>query len=83
MCLAVPGKIESINNEGDLLRTGKVNFGGIVKDINLGYVPEAKVGDYVVVHVGFAISTLDQAEAERVFEYLREIDELDELKEEY
>ncbi|HSB12630.1 MAG TPA: HypC/HybG/HupF family hydrogenase formation chaperone [Blastocatellia bacterium] len=80
MCLAVPGKIESIAGDDPLLRSGRVNFGGIIKEVNLGYTPEANVGDYVIVHVGFAISTLDQAEAERVFEYLRLIDELGELE---
>ena len=80
MCLAVPGKIISIEESDPLLRSGRVNFGGIVKDVNLGYVPEARVGDYVIVHVGFAISTVDEVEAERVFEYLREMDELGELE---
>jgi len=79
MCLAVPGKIISIAGSDPLLRSGRVNFGGIVKEVNLGYVPEAKVDDYVIVHVGFAISTVDQAEAEQVFEYLRQMGELTEL----
>ena len=79
MCLAVPGKIISIAGNDPLLRSGRVNFGGIVKEVNLGYVPEAKVDDYVIVHVGFAISTVDQAEAEQVFEYLRQMGELTEL----
>jgi hydrogenase expression/formation protein HypC len=57
---------------------GKVRFGGIIKEVNLAYVPEAIVGDYVVVHVGFAISTLDASEAERVFAYLQELGALDE-----
>lgn len=81
MCLAVPGKITSISGDDPLIRTGKVNFGGIQKDVNLAYTPEAKIGDYVLVHVGFAISTVDEDEAQRVFEYLRQMDELDELKE--
>lgn len=75
MCLAVPGKIVSIEG-ADVLRSGKVNFAGVVKQVNLCYVPEAKVGDYVVVHVGFAISVVDEDEAIRVFEYLRSMDEL-------
>ena len=80
MCLAVPGKLISINeNEDPILRTGKVSFGGIVKEVNIAYVPEAQVGDYVIVHVGFAISKLDEAEAQKVFEYLREMGELEEL----
>lgn len=82
MCLAVPGKIINIDEADSLLRSGKVNFGGIVKEVNLGYVPEATVGDYVIVHVGFAISIVDKEEAERVFEYLREMDELGELESE-
>ncbi|MBZ0306721.1 MAG: HypC/HybG/HupF family hydrogenase formation chaperone [Anaerolineae bacterium] len=80
MCLAVPGKIISILNDDPIMRLGKVNFGGIVKEVNLAYVPEANVGDYVIVHVGFAISTVDEDEANRVFEYLEEIGELEELK---
>ncbi len=81
MCLAVPGKIESISaGDGLLERTGKVNFGGIVKDVNLAYVPEAQVGDYVIVHVGFALSRVDEEEAKQVFDYLRQMEELTELK---
>jgi hydrogenase expression/formation protein HypC len=81
MCLAVPGKIMSIEGEDPISRCGKVSFGGIVKQINLAYVPEAKIGDYVLVHVGFAISTVDEAEAEQVFKYLRQMGELAELEE--
>ena len=80
MCLAVPGRITSIEGGEPLLRSGKVDFGGVVKQVSLGYVPEARVGDYVIVHVGFAISTVDQAEAEQVFEYLRAMGELGELQ---
>ncbi len=79
MCLAVPGKIMSISGDDPLTRTGKVNFGGIVKEVNLAYVPEAAIDDYVIVHVGFAISTVDPIEAQRVFDYLQEMDELGEL----
>ncbi len=82
MCLAVPGQILSISDTNPLMRMGKVSFGGIVKEINLAYVPEAVVGDYVIVHVGFAISTLDAEEAHRVFDYLQEMDELGELEDE-
>jgi len=81
MCLAVPGKIESITDEDPLVRTGKVNFSGIVREVSLAYVPEANVGDYVLVHVGFAISIIDEEEANQVFEYLREISELEEIDE--
>lgn len=80
MCLAVPGKLLSISGDDPLTRMGRVSFGGIIKDVCLAYVPEAKVGDYVIVHVGFAISILDEEEASRVFEYLREMDELGELE---
>jgi hydrogenase expression/formation protein HypC len=93
MCLAIPGLVLSIEGgepaetsvleQGEpaawINRTGQVKFGGVTKEVNLAYVPEAKVGDYVIVHVGFAIGTLDEAEAGRVFEYLREMDELQEL----
>ena len=80
MCLAIPGRILSIAGDDPLMRTGRVSFGGIVKEVNLAYTPEAGVGDYVIVHVGFAISTLDQTEAHRVFDYLREMGELGELQ---
>ena len=80
MCLAIPGKILSVAGDDPLLRAGRVSFGGTVKEVNLAYTPEAGVGDYVIVHVGFAISTLDEAEAHRVFDYLREMDELAELQ---
>lgn len=78
MCLAIPGQILSTAGDDPLLRTGRVSFGGIVKEISLAYTPEANVGDYV--HVGFALSTLDEKEAGPVFEYLREIGELEELR---
>ena len=80
MCLAVPGLIVSIDGEDPLLRAGLVDFAGIQKRVNLSYVPEAVVGDYVLVHVGFAISTVDQAEAAQVLEYLRRMGDLHELQ---
>lgn len=74
MCLAVPGRLVEIVDGGDIaFRVGKVDFGGIRKDINLAYVPEAEVGKYVLVHVGFAISVIDEDEAKRVFEYLEQM----------
>jgi hydrogenase expression/formation protein HypC len=79
MCLAIPGRVMSVEGADELTRTGKVSFGGVVKEVNLAYVPEAGVGDYVVVHVGFALSKVDEAEARQVFEYLRQMDELSEL----
>lgn len=72
MCLAVPGKIISIEGE-DLNRMGRVSFGGVVKSVSLAYVPEAGIGDYVVVHVGFAISKLDLHEAEQTLHYLEQL----------
>jgi hydrogenase expression/formation protein HypC len=81
MCLAVPGKILTILVEEHLaLRRGKVDFGGIKKEICLDYTPEANVGDYVMVHVGFALSVVNEEEARQVFEALRQLDLLDELQ---
>jgi hydrogenase expression/formation protein HypC len=82
MCLAIPGLVLSISDDPPdaIKRVGQVKFGGITKEVNMAYVPEARVGDYVIVHVGFAISTLNEIEANRVFEYLREMDELQELE---
>jgi hydrogenase expression/formation protein HypC len=74
MCLAVPGQIIQIEGDQPGTRVGRVRFGGIVKEVNLAFVPEAQQGDYVLVHVGFAISRIDEAEAARVFAYLKEID---------
>ncbi len=79
MCLGVPGRITSIQPDPLGMPMGKVNFAGISKEVCLAYVPEAQVGDYVVVHVGFAISTIDEAEANQVFAYLAEMGELAEL----
>lgn len=81
MCLAIPGKLESVHGDDPMRRTGKVNFGGILKEVSLAYVPEAKTGDYVIVHVGFALSVVEPEEAQRVFEYLKEMEDLSELKE--
>jgi len=80
MCLAVPGKIVSIEGDDPILRDGKVNFGGIVKRVNLSLVPEAKIGDYVIVHVGLALSIVDEEEAKQVFEFLKTIGELSEIE---
>ena len=80
MCLAIPGRIESITvGEPDIFRTGKVSFNGIHKDVDLSMVPEAKEGDYVLVHVGIGISVVDEEEAQKTFEYLRQIGELEDL----
>ena len=81
MCLAVPGQVTAIQGDDPLTRTGKVNFGGISKDVCLAYVPEAKPGDYVLVHVGFALQVVDEDEAKEVFRYLDRMGELAELSE--
>jgi len=81
MCLAIPGKIESITGDDPLSRMGRINFGGILKEASLAYVPEANVGNYVIVHAGFALSRVDEDEAQKVFEYLKQMEELDDLKE--
>lgn len=75
MCLSVPAKLISISGEDPLLRTGKVSLGGILKDISLAFVPEARIDDFVLVHVGFAIAVIDAAEAKFVFDYLQNMDE--------
>ena len=81
MCLAVPGQILEVTRDEALgLVTGKARFGGIVKEVNLTYTPEAKVGDFVVVHVGFALSTIAEEEAREVFRYLEAMGELRELE---
>lgn len=74
MCLAIPGKLLDITGETPLTRVGRADFGGIVKEVNLAYVPEARVGDHILVHVGFAIAVIDETEAGRVFAYLDEIE---------
>lgn len=80
MCLAIPGRIISVEEADPILRTGQVDFGGIVKDVSLACVPEARVGQYVLVHVGLAITAIDEAEARRVFEFLDGLGELTELE---
>ncbi len=81
MCLAVPGKIVGIEREIDpTLRNARVDFGGIRKEVSLAFTPEAQVGDYVLVHVGFALSVVDEQEAARIFEMLKQMDELAELE---
>ena len=80
MCLGGPGKVVEILENPVGMTMGRVSFAGIVKEVCLAYTPEVEVDDYVVVHVGFAISTIDEEEAHKVFEYLREMDELGELE---
>jgi hydrogenase expression/formation protein HypC len=78
MCLAIPGKVlQEFESNG--MRMAKVQFGGIVREASLDYVPEAQVGDYVLVHVGFAISRMDEEEAARTYKALEELDQLTEL----
>jgi hydrogenase expression/formation protein HypC len=80
MCLAVPGKIVSvIEEEGLAWRRGKVDFGGVQKEVCLAYTPEASVGDYVLVHVGFALNVVDEEEAHNIFETLTELQRLEEI----
>ncbi len=82
MCLGIPGRIIEIapNERHPNFAEGKVDFGGVSRKISLAYVPEARIGDYVIVHAGFAISRIEETEALRVFDYLREMDELGELR---
>ena len=77
MCLAIPGKIVSVE-EANGLRSARIQFGGIVRQASLDFVPEAQVGDYVMVHVGYAISRVDAAEAERTYQLLEEMGTLEE-----
>lgn len=80
MCLAIPGKIKSIDTlYNGTVRMAKVSFGGIIKEASLEMLPDAQPGDYVLVHVGVAISKVDEEEAAKTFEYLKEIGEIDEL----
>jgi hydrogenase expression/formation protein HypC len=79
MCLGVPGQVIEIYREHDLLM-GKVDFGGVCKRVCLEHVPEIAVGDYALIHVGFALARIDEAEARQVFEFLAQIDELEGLR---
>ncbi|MGV3519341.1 HypC/HybG/HupF family hydrogenase formation chaperone [Luteitalea sp.] len=81
MCLAIPGRLVSIEGDDPLLRAGRVDFAGVVKVVNLAYVPEATIGDFVLVHVGFAIARVDEDEAARVLAYLAAMGDLAELEE--
>lgn len=79
MCLGIPGKVVETYREHDVLM-GKIDFGGVFKRACLEHVPHVKIGDYVVVHVGFALNTIDAEEAQRVFDFLEGMNQLDELK---
>lgn len=80
MCLAVPGQVLEIQGDDPLLRAARVSFAGVVKTVSLSCAPEAKVGDYVLVHVGVAISVVDAAEAQQTYDYLRQLGELEGLE---
>ncbi|MFW6171604.1 MAG: HypC/HybG/HupF family hydrogenase formation chaperone [Planctomycetota bacterium] len=81
MCLGIPGKVLEIvpSEQEGAMRMGKVEFGGIAKDICLAYLPDVEVGDYVLVHVGFAISRLDEEEAAEIFSYIEQMGELSDI----
>lgn len=79
MCLSIPGKLTSISAQlDDTFRIGKVSFGGIQREVNLSMVPEAQIGDYVLVHVGVAIGMMDEVEAHKTMKYLLKTENLDE-----
>lgn len=80
MCLAIPGKVMEIRQDDQGVRMGKANFGGIVKQVCLEYTPDVQCGDYVLVHVGFALGKVDEDEAERTYQALRDMDQLGELE---
>ncbi len=82
MCLAVPGQIISLQGDTPLSKTGKVNFSGVIRDVNLSYLPDAQAGDYVIVHVGFALSKVDREEAEKTIADIAEIEKLGKEKQE-
>mgnify|MGYP002631657587 CR=1 FL=1 len=79
MCLAIPGEILSIEGDDVLLRKSRVSFGGVIKEVSLACLPEAKVGEYVLVHAGIAISKIDEDEAEKVFQALEDLGALEEV----
>jgi hydrogenase expression/formation protein HypC len=80
MCLAIPGKVIDVQGDDPLLRSARVSFAGVIKEVSLSCAPEAKPGDYVLVHVGLAIGIVDPQEAEETLRYLRQMGELSELE---
>ncbi len=80
MCLAIPGKVLEIETTGDGVRLGRTSFGGVIKQVCLEYTPEVRCGDYILVHVGFSLSVIDEAEAERTYRMLDEMRQLGELE---
>ena len=81
MCLAIPGKIVSIDESNKELKMAKVNFGGVMKDICIQWLPDVQVGEYVLAHVGFALNKIDQKDAEETIEILKQMGDLKELEE--
>ena len=81
MCLAVPGKIISISDEGPLFRNGTIDFSGVTKEVNLAYVPEADIDDYVIVHAGFALSIVDEQEAQASLQAFSELSDFEGVRE--
>ncbi len=73
MCLAIPGRVLSVRGEDPLVRSARIDFGGVIKEISLAYTPEARPGQYVLAHVGFAMAVIDEAEAARMLETLSEL----------
>ena len=80
MCLAIPGRVIEITGADSYFRTARVSFGGIIKQVSLACVPEARVDDYVLVHVGMALSVIDEKEAAEVFSYLKEMGDIEDLE---
>jgi hydrogenase expression/formation protein HypC len=81
MCLGVPGKVIQVEPNALGMVMGKVDFGGVVKEVCLAYVPEAEIGQYVLVHAGFALNVIDEAQAQEIFDLLRQIDDLPQMDE--
>jgi hydrogenase expression/formation protein HypC len=79
MCLGIPGRVVSLEPDAELLM-GKVDFGGVARRVCLAYVPDVQIDDYVIVHVGFALSKIDELEAQRIYELLRTLDELEQVE---
>ncbi|MBI4889788.1 MAG: HypC/HybG/HupF family hydrogenase formation chaperone [Acidobacteria bacterium] len=75
MCLAIPGQILEITGTDELTRMARISFAGVIKEASLAYTPEAQPGDYVLVHAGFALNTIDEAEAQKTLELLRQLDD--------
>jgi hydrogenase expression/formation protein HypC len=79
ICLPIPGRIKDICGDDPFTRTGQVDFGGILRNVNLVFVPEARIGDYVIVHFGLVLSTLEPNETEKAFDFLKQMDDTEEI----